>query len=92
MATGLIQHAFTRVDQQDRQVAGRRAGRHIAGVLFVPRGVGDNKFALFGREIAVGHVDSDALLALRLQAIHQQRQIQLFTLGTVTLTVIMQGR
>jgi hypothetical protein len=92
VTTGLIEHAFARVDQQDRQVAGGRAGGHIAGVLLVPRGVGDNKFALLGREVAIGDVDGDALLALSLQAVHQQRQIQFFALGTVTLAVVMQRR
>ncbi len=71
VTTGLIQHTFTRVDQQNRQVAGRRAGGHVTGVLLVPRGVGDNKFTLLSGEIAVRHVDGDALLALGLQAIHQ---------------------
>ena len=71
VTTGLIQYAFTRVDQQNRQVAGRRTGGHVTGVLLVTRGVGDNKFTLLGGEIAVRHVDGDALLALGLQAIHQ---------------------
>jgi len=53
-------------------------------------GGGDNKFTLLGREIAVGHINSDALFALSLQAVHQQCQIQLFALGAVTLTVVMQ--
>ena len=30
-----------------------------------------------GREVAVGHVDRDALLALGLQPVHQQRQVDL---------------
>ncbi len=47
VTAGLIQHAFTGVDQQNRQVAGGGAGRHVTGVLLVPRGVGDNKFTLF---------------------------------------------
>ena len=92
MTAGLIQHAFARVDQQDRQIAGGRAGGHIAGVLLVPRGVSDDKFALLGGEIAIGHVDGDALLALGLQAIHQQRQVQFFALGAVALAVVVQRR
>ena len=92
MTAGLVEHALARIDQQDRQVAGGRAGGHIARVLLVPRGVGDDKFALFGREVAIGHVDGDALLALSLQAVHQQRQVQLFALGAVTLAVVVQRR
>ncbi len=92
VTAGLVEHALARIDQQDRQVAGGRAGGHIARVLLVPRGVGDDKFALFGREVAIGHVDGDALLALSLQAVHQQRQVQLFALGAVTLAVVVQRR
>ena len=40
----------------------------------MPRGVGDNKFALFGREVAIGDINGNALLALRLQAVYQQRR------------------
>ena len=39
------------------------------------RRVGDDELALVGGEVAVGHVDGDALLALGLQAVHQQRQV-----------------
>ncbi|WP_063407218.1 sulfate adenylyltransferase subunit CysN [Klebsiella aerogenes] len=40
----------------------------------------------------MGDINGDALLALGLQAIHQQRQIQFLALSTVTLAVIVQGR
>ncbi|MNT18084.1 hypothetical protein D3C72_1532660 [compost metagenome] len=90
VSAGLIQHPFTRVNQQNCQIAGGSAGRHIAGVLLMPRGIGDNKFALFSREIAIGHVNGDALLALGLQAVDQQCQIELFALGTDTLAVTVQ--
>ncbi|MOA55637.1 hypothetical protein D3C78_1794640 [compost metagenome] len=66
VSAGLIQHPFACVDQQDRQIAGRGPGRHIAGVLLMPRRIGNNKFALFGREIAIGYVDGNALLTLGL--------------------------
>ena len=36
-----------------------------------------------GREITVGHVDGDALLALGLQAVEQQREIDLGAVGAV---------
>ena len=54
------------------------------------RGVRDDEFALGGGEIAVGHVDGDALLALRLQAVYQQRQIQLLAGGAKLLAVGLQ--
>jgi hypothetical protein len=49
------------------------------------------KFALVGREETIGHVDGDALLALGRQAIHQQRKIQILSLGTTAPAVLLQG-
>jgi hypothetical protein len=63
----LRQHALARVDQDDGEVGGRGAGRHVARVLLVARRVGDDELALVGREEAVGDVDGDALLALGLR-------------------------
>ncbi|MNT11001.1 hypothetical protein D3C72_1458590 [compost metagenome] len=60
----LGQHPLARVDQDHGGVGGRGAGGHVAGVLLVPRGVGDDELTARRREIAVGHVDRDALLAL----------------------------
>ena len=39
--------------------------------------VADDELALFGGEVAVGHVDGDALLALGTQAVGQQGQVGL---------------
>ena len=75
VAPRLGQHALARIDQDDRQLGGRGAGRHVAGVLLVARRVGDDELALVGREEAVGDVDGDALLALGLQAVDQQREV-----------------
>ena len=36
------------------------------------RAIGDNELAFFGGEKAVGHIDGDALFALRSEAIDQQ--------------------
>ncbi|MNZ55908.1 hypothetical protein D3C78_738440 [compost metagenome] len=52
--------------------------------------IGNDKFALLGGEIAIRHVNGDALLALGLKAVHQQGQVELFALRTVTLAVVMQ--
>jgi hypothetical protein len=43
----------------------------------VPGGVGDDELAPLGGEVAVGDVDGDALLALGLQAVDQQREVEL---------------
>ena len=43
-----------------------------------PGGVGDDVLARAGREVAVGDVDGDALFALGLQAVGEQRQVDRF--------------
>jgi hypothetical protein len=40
-----------------------------------PGGVGDDELALGRGEVAVGHVDGDALLALGAQAVGEQREV-----------------
>ena len=43
------------------------------------RGVGDDEFPPVRGEIAIGHIDGDALFALRRKAIHQECEVK----GTV---------
>ena len=73
----LGQHATPRIDQQHGEVAIRRAGRHVARVLHVARRIGDDEFPPWRREIAIGDVDGDLLLAFGLQAVDQQREVEL---------------
>ena len=73
----LRQQALAGIDQQDRQIRVRGAGRHVAGILLVAGRVGDDERALRRREIAIGDVDRDALFALGLEAIDQQREIDI---------------
>ena len=75
MAVGLGQEAFSRVHEHDGEVGVRGAGRHVARVLLMPRRVGDDEGARFGREIAIGDVDRDALLALGLEPVDEQREV-----------------
>ncbi len=75
VAARLRQHALLCVDQNDHQVGRARGGHHVASVLLMPRRVADDELAPGRGEIAVGHVDGDALLALGLQAVGQQRQV-----------------
>ena len=75
MPPGLRQHALAGIDQQHREIGGRGAGRHVARVLLVARAVGDDERAARRREIAVGDIDRDALLALVLEPVEQQREI-----------------
>ena len=71
----LLGQALAGVDEHEAEVGGRGAGDHVAGVLDVARGVGDDELAVGRREVAVGHVDGDALLALGAQTVGQQGQV-----------------
>ncbi len=81
VAPGLGQHALARVDQDDGEIGVGGAGRHVAGILFMARRVGDDEFALVGGEEAVGDIDGDALLPLGLQPVHQQREVDILAGG-----------
>ena len=90
VAARLHQHALPGVDQHHRHVGGRGAGRHVAGVLLVAGRVGDDELALRRGEEAVGDVDGDALLALGLQPVDQQREIDVVAVGAVLLEIALQ--
>ena len=75
VAAGLLDDALAGVDQDHGQVGGRVPGDHVAGVLHVPRGVGDDELPGRRGEVAVGHVDGDALLPLGPQAVGQQGEV-----------------
>ncbi len=82
VATGLCHHAVTGIDHNNGEVTVGGTRGHVASVLLMPRGVGDDEFAFVGGEVAIGNIDGDALLAFTLQTINQQRQIK-FTIGGV---------
>jgi len=72
---GLGEQPGADVDEQDRRVRGRRAGHGVAGVLHVARGVDEDDAAPRGGEVAVRHIDGDALLALGPQPVGEQREV-----------------
>lgn len=76
MPPGLREEALAGIDEQHRDVADGGPRRHVAGELLVARAVGDDEASPAGREIAVGHVDRDALLAFSGEAIEQQRIVE----------------
>ena len=92
MTPRLLQHALARIDQQQREVGGRGAGDHVAGILLVPGRVGDDELALRRREEAIGDVDGDALLALGGEAVDQQREIDVAALRPDLLAVGLERR
>ena len=65
------------IDQHHGGVGAGGGGDHVARVLLVAGRVGNDEFARGGVEVAVGHVNGDALLALGLQAVGQQGQVGL---------------
>ena len=66
---------FAHIDEDNRSVRGRCACHHIARVLLVPWGVGNDVFAARCGEVTICHVDGDALFALGFQSIGEQCQI-----------------
>ncbi len=71
----LLEYTLARVDQDEREVGGRRAGHHVARVLHVTGRVGDDELAARGGEVAVRDVDRDALLALGAQAVGEEGKV-----------------
>ena len=76
VAPRLGQQALPRVHQDHRQVRGGRPGDHVARVLLVPGCVRDNVTPPRGGEVAVGHVDGDALLALGGKTVDQEGEVE----------------
>ena len=79
------------VHEDDGKVGRRAAGNHVAGILLVPRRVGDDKLAVVGREVAVSHVDGDALLALGLETVEEEGVVNMVARITHTLAVALEG-
>ncbi len=75
VALGLDANAVARVDQQDGEVGGGRAGRHVARVLLVAGRVGQDELAPRRGEVAVRDVDRDSLLPLGFQPVGEQREV-----------------
>ena len=90
MAMGLGQEALAGVDQHDRQVRVRRAGRHVAGVLLVAGSVGDDERANGRREVAVGDVDGDALFPFGFETVDEQGEIDVVLGGSELLGVALE--
>ncbi len=77
---GLRQDPLARVGQDHRAVRGRGAGRHVPGVLLVAWRIGHDEAPPRRREVAVGDVDRDALLALGRQPVEKKRVVELLAL------------
>src|SRR5579863_6846175 len=75
VAAGLGEDAFARVNENDGDVGGGGASGHVARVLLVAGGVGDDEFA-FGRgKVAVGDVDRNSLLSFGAKAVGELSEV-----------------
>ena len=83
VAARLRRKAFARIDQQHGEIRIGRRGDHIARILFVAGGVGDDKGTPRCRKITPGDVDSDALCTFGFEPIEQQSVIDLAAVGAV---------
>ena len=92
VAPRLGQNALARIDQNDGEIGVRGARRHVAGILFMARRVGDDEFAPVGGEKAIGDIDGDALLPLGFQPVHQQREIDIVARGAEFAGILFQRR
>ena len=70
-----MQDAFARIDQDDGHVGGGGPGSHVPRVLLMPGRVGNDKFAMWSGEIAVGDINGDSLFPLRAQPVGEQGKI-----------------
>ena len=72
------------INQNNGEVSRRSTGCHIASVLHVTGCVGDDEFTFGSREITVGDIDRNALLAFLFQTVGQQRRIKTAAGGAVS--------
>ena len=63
------------IDQHHGGIGLRGGGDHVARVLLVAGRIANDELARLGGEVAPGHVDGDALLALGGQTVGQLRQV-----------------
>ena len=73
---GLVAHAFERVDDQDRAVGLRGAGDHVAQEFGMAGRIDQHDVARRRAEADLRGVDGDALVALGLQRVEQERPFE----------------
>src|SRR5260370_2315134 len=75
MPPGLSQCAASGIDEDDGGMGVGGGGSHVARVLLVARGIGDDESALGRRKITIGNVEGAAVFALGAQAVGNERKI-----------------
>lgn len=93
VAACLRDYAGACIHEYDGEIGGGASRYHVAGVLFMPGGVGDDELAAVGTEVAVGHIDGDALFTLCLEAVKKQGVVYFARTGIAhPRTVALKGR
>ena len=77
VAARLLLQAVTGIDQHNRRVRVARAARHVAGILVMAGAIDQDETAPRRVEVTPGHVDRDALLTFRYEAVEQKAVIEL---------------
>jgi hypothetical protein len=72
---GLLDDPFAGVDEYQGEVGRRIPGDHVARVLHVARGIGDDEFASRCGEVAVGHIDGDPLLTFGAEPVREEGEV-----------------
>ena len=85
VTAGLALDAVAGVDQEDGDIGMGGAGRHVARVLLVPGRVDDDEAAVRRLEITPGDVDGDALLALGLEPVEEEAEIDPLAVDAATM-------
>ena len=76
VAAGLVAHALRRVHHEHGGIGLRRASDHVAEKLGMSRRVDQNDITRRGAQPNLAGVDGDALIALGLQGIEQERPFE----------------
>ena len=84
MPAALLEDPLAGVDEHEGQVCRRRPGDHVARVLDVSGRVRDDELPARGGEVTVRDIDGDALLALRAQAVREQRKVGVLVAAVTT--------
>ena len=63
---------MTGIDQYDGKITRRSSSGHVPCVLLVTWTVGNDELAFAGTEVAIGHIDGDALFTFAFESIHKK--------------------
>ena len=91
MASRLSEQALGSIDKNDGEISGAGASYHVACVLLMARGVGNNEFSFRSLEKTISNVNSDALFTFGSETIHEQSIVDFIPLCSVFFGVFFKG-